>query len=188
MRIFLLHGHPPTFKLLMFTIAGLISARFFGVLQCIQLSQVHESIPFQSSHPDQAVINPKTGRAERVFVNLEAVYPNMKDPSLEISFEELRATRRGWTSKTWRRPSPEPLREAAGNRRQQQQPENTIHIGRPSQMDKLANDLDQKASMSDNGTETISSFEDRTSQSNKPLKTKKTKVREVKQETQTGEG
>ncbi|KAH0556847.1 hypothetical protein GP486_005365 [Trichoglossum hirsutum] len=44
----------------------------------------------------QEQINPRTGKAERVFVNLEACYPNPEDPSTELSFEELRAIRRGW--------------------------------------------------------------------------------------------
>jgi checkpoint serine/threonine-protein kinase len=38
------------------------------------------------------------GRTERVFVNLEAVYPNSSDVA---SIEELRAAYRGWLSKVW---------------------------------------------------------------------------------------
>lgn len=38
---------------------------------------------------------------ERVFVNLEAVYPNPNDPNEEMSFEELRAAFRGWMGKDW---------------------------------------------------------------------------------------
>lgn len=49
----------------------------------------------------QEVVNPRTGRAERVFVNLEAVYPNPDDPSEELCFEELRAKHRGWLDKDW---------------------------------------------------------------------------------------
>ena len=45
--------------------------------------------------------NPRTGKIERVFVNLEAVYPNPNDPNEEISFEELRAQSRGWLNKDW---------------------------------------------------------------------------------------
>jgi len=50
----------------------------------------------------QCVRNPKTGRLECVFVNLEAVYPQSARSS-EYSFEELRARHRGWTNKTWPR-------------------------------------------------------------------------------------
>jgi checkpoint serine/threonine-protein kinase len=46
-------------------------------------------------------VNPRTGKAERVFVNLEACYPNPDDPSTELSFEELRAIRRGWMDRIW---------------------------------------------------------------------------------------
>lgn len=54
-----------------------------------------------SNHESQRVINPKTGRAECVFVNLEAVYPDPRDPSLEFCFEELRARQRGWLERDW---------------------------------------------------------------------------------------
>jgi checkpoint serine/threonine-protein kinase len=49
----------------------------------------------------QEIRNPKTGKIERVFVNLESVYPNPNDPNEEMSFEELRAQSRGWTSRDW---------------------------------------------------------------------------------------
>jgi checkpoint serine/threonine-protein kinase len=48
-------------------------------------------------------INPKNGRSERIFVNLEAVYPTPERPGTELSFEELRAAHRGWLSKVWER-------------------------------------------------------------------------------------
>ena len=46
-------------------------------------------------------MNPRTGKTERVFVNLEAVYPNPEDHDEEYSFEELRAKHRGWLHKSW---------------------------------------------------------------------------------------
>lgn len=52
----------------------------------------------------QCVKNPKTGRLECVFVNLEAVYPRSSNSS-EYSFEELRAYHRGWMNKKWPRES-----------------------------------------------------------------------------------
>jgi checkpoint serine/threonine-protein kinase len=51
----------------------------------------------------QCVKNPKTGRLECVFVNLEAVYSQAKDSKSEYSFEELRARHRGWTDRQWSR-------------------------------------------------------------------------------------
>jgi len=58
-----------------------------------------------SPHPlreHQQAINPRTGRIERVYVDLESVYPNHEDPmSEEYSFEELRAKHRGWMDYDW---------------------------------------------------------------------------------------
>ncbi|KAH9845856.1 mitotic checkpoint serine/threonine protein kinase [Teratosphaeria destructans] len=48
--------------------------------------------------------NPKSGRLECVFVNLEAVYPEVGPAAKEYCFEELRARHRGWLDKEWRRP------------------------------------------------------------------------------------
>ena len=49
----------------------------------------------------QQVVNAKTGRVERIFVDLQAIYPNADDPCEEMSFEELRAQSRGWLSMDW---------------------------------------------------------------------------------------
>lgn len=47
-------------------------------------------------------VNPKTGRTEHVFVNLEMVYPDASDPAAaEFCFEELRARHRGWLEHDW---------------------------------------------------------------------------------------
>lgn len=51
----------------------------------------------------QQTLNPRTGKVERVFVNLEAVYPNAEDPmAAEFCFEELRARHRGWMDYDWK--------------------------------------------------------------------------------------
>jgi checkpoint serine/threonine-protein kinase len=43
------------------------------------------------------------GRMERVFVDLESVYPTGDDQSgVEFCFEELRARHRGWLDKDWK--------------------------------------------------------------------------------------
>ncbi|TGO55304.1 hypothetical protein BOTNAR_0248g00010 [Botryotinia narcissicola] len=49
----------------------------------------------------QVTINPRNGRSERIFVNLEAVYPSPDEIGTELSFEELRAAHRGWLDKSW---------------------------------------------------------------------------------------
>ncbi|KAI9792008.1 MAG: hypothetical protein M1833_001292 [Piccolia ochrophora] len=60
-----------------------------------------EAIPTTNALHQSETRNPRTGKVERVFVNLEAVYPNVDDPREEMSFEELRAARRGWLQKNW---------------------------------------------------------------------------------------
>lgn len=54
-------------------------------------------------HHERTVVNPRTGKMERVFVNLEAVYPDPEDLTVEFSFEELRAMKRGWFDVDWRK-------------------------------------------------------------------------------------
>lgn len=50
----------------------------------------------------QQAVNPKTGRLEVVFVDLEKVYPDHENlMSEEYSFEELRAKHRGWLDYDW---------------------------------------------------------------------------------------
>ncbi|KAJ5179838.1 hypothetical protein N7492_003048 [Penicillium capsulatum] len=65
-------------------------------------------------HHVREAINPRSGRRERVFVDLEAVYPDYRNPAYEISFEELRATKRGWMNKNWRAQKA-PLQQISGN-------------------------------------------------------------------------
>ena len=50
----------------------------------------------------RVTVNPKNGRTEYVFVNLEALYPNTGSPGTEFSFEELMAGHRGWLNKIWK--------------------------------------------------------------------------------------
>lgn len=64
--------------------------------------KVEANYPTPSVYTDQQqIVNPRTGKTERVFVNLDAVYPNRNDPNEEYSFEELRARHRGWLDRDW---------------------------------------------------------------------------------------
>jgi checkpoint serine/threonine-protein kinase len=47
-------------------------------------------------------VNQRNGRQEKIFVNLEAVYPTPEVSGTELSFEELRAFSRGWLQKKWK--------------------------------------------------------------------------------------
>lgn len=63
-----------------------------------QLSQSHITIaPSQY----QVTTNPGNGKKERVFVDLQAVYPSPEDPGSELSFEEIWAANRGWLNQNW---------------------------------------------------------------------------------------
>ncbi|KAJ6008110.1 hypothetical protein N7540_012086 [Penicillium herquei] len=76
-----------------------------------QESSAPQHVP---EHHVREAVNPRTGRRERVFVDLKAVYPDRHNPAHEISFEELRAMKRGWTNKNWRKQK-EPLKQISGN-------------------------------------------------------------------------
>ncbi|KAJ6029205.1 hypothetical protein N7444_012192 [Penicillium canescens] len=65
-------------------------------------------------HHVREAVNPRTGRRERVFVDLKSVYPDRKNPAYEMSFEELRSIRRGWMDKNWKKQK-EPLQQISGN-------------------------------------------------------------------------
>ncbi|KAL8715995.1 MAG: hypothetical protein Q9220_000662 [cf. Caloplaca sp. 1 TL-2023] len=64
-------------------------------------AQKPTEIPVTNFSEQQQSVNPRTGKIERVFANLEAVYPDPQDPAEEYSFEELRARSRGWTDRDW---------------------------------------------------------------------------------------
>lgn len=63
-----------------------------------QLSKSH--ITIAPSHY-QVTVNPSNGKKERVFVDLQAVYPSPEVPGTELSFEEIWAANRGWLDQTW---------------------------------------------------------------------------------------
>ncbi|KAI1329566.1 Mad3/BUB1 homology region 1-domain-containing protein [Xylariaceae sp. FL0255] len=65
------------------------------------LARIAESHIVIAPSKHQVIINPSNGRRERVFVNLEAVYPRPEEPGTELSFEELWAASRGWLDACW---------------------------------------------------------------------------------------
>lgn len=152
---------------------------------CIQSnSNLQAKEALQSKHvPEHRVreaVNPRTGRRERVFVNLEAVYPDYKNPNHEVSFEELRAISRGWMGKNWRAQK-EPLKQISGNAASAEIPsENPLEHG-------LENDLPQqfKQKLTVKDAETHDPDRGNSAQESKTSKARKLKLREVKGETQT---
>ncbi|KAF3762439.1 hypothetical protein M406DRAFT_280553, partial [Cryphonectria parasitica EP155] len=68
-----------------------------------QLSKSHITIaPSQY----QVTKNPVNGKKERVFVDLQAVYPSPEEPGTELSFEEIWAANRGWLNRGWEEDAP----------------------------------------------------------------------------------
>ena len=139
----------------------------------------------QNYAESQQVINPRTGKVERVFVKLSAVYPVPDDHSVEISFEELRGASRGWLSVDW----------AAEQRKETPQPHrNTTDMVTPnSHEQQQANDqvgerpaiLQETPCPSEETTTTLNISSGQEQRRRKSGKLKKMKVMEIKGETQT---
>lgn len=153
---------------------------------CMQSSRESESIAMKKTLHDRDVGNPKTGRVEHVFVDLEAVYPNPDDPNEEMCFEELRAMHRGWMKKDWREQKPEALEEISGNARRLNQPPGQVPEGVVDV--NLSDQLQEKLVVEDDMTQSADVTEVKEgSREGRPGRPKMLKVREIKAETQTGE-
>lgn len=63
-----------------------------------QLSKPHIVLP-PGQH--QVIVNPQSGKRERIFVDLQTVYPTPEEPGSELSFEEVWAMNRGWLDWKW---------------------------------------------------------------------------------------
>ncbi|KAL4911098.1 hypothetical protein BDW74DRAFT_5656 [Aspergillus multicolor] len=127
-------------------------------------------------HRIREAVNPRTGRKERVFVDLAAVYPDYRNPNVEFSFEELRAMKRGWMDKDWHQKRP--LKQISGN---------AVHADEnlPDE-NALPDQFQEKLTL--NGTDGHALNQPIVSENaheSKPGKGGKLKVREVKAETQT---
>ncbi|KAL4997963.1 Mad3/BUB1 homology region 1-domain-containing protein [Aspergillus recurvatus] len=127
-------------------------------------------------HRIREAVNPRTGRRERVFVNLDAVYPDYKNPNIEVSFEELRAMKRGWMDKDWRKKGP--LKQISGN---------AVQAEPNSPNDKVLRDqFQQKLSLRDADAHALNQpIVSEKAHDGKAAKGRKLKVREIKGETQT---
>ncbi|OTB08761.1 hypothetical protein M426DRAFT_7484 [Hypoxylon sp. CI-4A] len=65
------------------------------------LSRIADSHIVIAPSKHQVIVNPQSGKRERVFVNLEAIYPTPEEPGTELSFEELWAANQGWLDVCW---------------------------------------------------------------------------------------
>ncbi|KAF7535452.1 hypothetical protein G7Z17_g13199 [Cylindrodendrum hubeiense] len=55
----------------------------------------------KSAAPKMAIFRDLTGKKERVFVDLAAIYPTPEEQGTELSFEEIMAGNRGWLDCAW---------------------------------------------------------------------------------------
>lgn len=157
----------------------------FGVA-CIQSThEVPQPVQIAKSNltDQQQITNPKTGKTERVYVNLEAVYPNPDDPTEEFSFEELRARFRGWTDRDW---ASDRRRENLHESRAQENTRRSL-LPEESKLNVVTTEGNQQDMSPQDTTEHIvdSVPVDDMTQGTKARKSRRTKVMEVRAETQT---
>ncbi|ROW10849.1 hypothetical protein VPNG_05345 [Cytospora leucostoma] len=71
--------------------------------ETLQAGRKKSSAPKMAIFRDtyQVTKNPTSGKKERVFVDLHAIYPSPEEPGTELSFEEVWAANRGWLGQTW---------------------------------------------------------------------------------------
>lgn len=127
-------------------------------------------------------MNPRTGKIERVFVNLRAVYPNPDDPSEEMSIEELRAAARGWTDKTWVAESRDKAVEDSASQENDKWLCPAV-ISKPPEQPLI--DIEPSSDIQKISEVRIENTIDDDIRPQKNGRTKKIKIREVKAETQT---
>lgn len=127
--------------------------------------------------------NARTGKIERVFVNLEAVYPNDNDHNEEMSFEELRAKSRGWLSRDWAAESKQRIAEATQFHEAQERLSTVASAKETVTVLQPARPKPELQSGSDMQLETTIAVD--IGGEGRAGRPKKTKIREVKGETQT---
>jgi hypothetical protein len=114
---------------------------------------------------------------ERVAVDIQAVYPKYPEEDVEFCFEEVRAKRRGLLGQHRGRNPPSPMRSTSGNeRRQPKQPK-----VEPTDVENITQGL-KETSIVDTSSQSIVGIPE-----GKSAKPRRMKIREVKEETKTGE-
>ncbi|KAF2711702.1 hypothetical protein K504DRAFT_475472 [Pleomassaria siparia CBS 279.74] len=159
-----------------------------------------------SLHEQQSTVNPRTGRLEVVFVDLEKVYPSTDPTVAENSFEELRARHRGWLSYDWtaiRREKQEKLNKLAeaqsANKPLKTKPApltakklvyqdpkpQTVPLKGGIEEDLVLNDENQPPTQAELEKAKIAKKARREERANRTRKIKVMEVREIRAETQT---
>ncbi len=149
------------------------------------ISESQKPLPKESSNfaGQQQTTNPKTGKVERVFVNLEAVYPNPENPAEEYSFEELRARSRGWLDRDWAAEKKQ-ARHQAESVRENKAESVSLEIIDPDTLIAQGSEQDPTSQHTTEQLVETAPVEDMT-QGTKARKSRRPKVMEVKSETQT---
>ena len=128
----------------------------------------------------QEVINPKTRKAERIFVNLNAVYPNAEE---ECTFEEVMARRRGWLDRNWPRETKPDRREPNIEEPSQEVSQDVDHSQEVDGSSReVSQDVVSDVAADDQMLSDLTESKDTPEKESKP---RKKKVMEVKAETQT---
>ncbi|KAL2362440.1 hypothetical protein RJZ56_004659 [Blastomyces dermatitidis] len=152
--------------------------------------------PSLSGHPQAIIVNniplprnekestnPRTGKVERVYVNLEAIYPDPENPLVEMSLEELRAFSRGWMDKDWSKQEIEPLKEISANVPYRDPP--TYGHGEDGMAKNMSTQLKDKLVIHEQSPQPGDPQGVEVNRDGKGSKSRRLKVREIKGETQT---
>ncbi|PNS14309.1 hypothetical protein CAC42_6822 [Sphaceloma murrayae] len=112
-----------------------------GKMEIFKLLSQQGTSAVKSNHEAQCTTNPRTGKREMVFVNLDVVYTDLGRTKVEFSFEEVMAKHRGWLERDWK----------AENREREQQ-ERRLKMAPPEKKPKkkgfeIFNDSDSPASL-----------------------------------------
>jgi checkpoint serine/threonine-protein kinase len=112
------------------------------------------------------------------------VYPDINNPSLEMSFEELRAARRGWLDKDWSEQRKDVLEEVAVNIQSRELTEGTK--SQDTTDADLSSQMQESLVLEDSSQQEMDTCQLKDGgRREKPGRTKRIRVREIKQETQT---
>jgi checkpoint serine/threonine-protein kinase len=163
---------------------------FFACIQSLHLNDSNIS-PSTMSRGSQRVvtINPKTGKPECVFSDLESVYPNGADgKGEEFSFEELRARHRGWLDRNWNKVKPVTKKVEAKNMVIEH--DATCHLDLPASSNASQPESPLKVMPDSRPVQTVpvkgESAEKKAKKEEKANRTRKIMVTEIRAETQTG--
>ncbi|KAI1780067.1 Mad3/BUB1 homology region 1-domain-containing protein [Hypoxylon cercidicola] len=128
------------------------------------LSRIAESHIVIAPSKHQVIVNPQSGKRERVFVNLEAIYPTPEEPGTELSFEELWAASQGWLDVCW-----------------EDDVEEQVAIENPSEVDLLGQQVAEKLVIHHDMHHDMVELDENGAVKNhaRPAKSKKKKVMEV---------